>query len=221
MSSRAQPQLFSLESTAGELELFPAIWQAAEKLGSPDVAKRTAGVEELAEVNAARFSPLVVHLLSTLLSDAHLPLRARVVEIIADVLEVDEQGKPAPETVRITLRHVLSQMRSRPIFAILQVSVAHPNLWDHVARLLRVCPYAGVHLADILADRRHDVAVRQQAVHHIGEVGFMDALPVLQRLESRLETRLGGQRQMPFAPPSAIDETALLPSIKTALRLLS
>ncbi|KAA3648680.1 MAG: hypothetical protein DWQ07_00335 [Chloroflexi bacterium] len=221
MTTQAQPQLFALESASGELELFPAVWQAAEKLSSPDVSQRTAAVEELAELNAPRLSPLVAHVLITLLSDPHLPLRATVVEIIGDVLEADNEGRPAPEEVRKTLRHWLSQMRTRPIFAILQVSVAHPHLWGHVARLLNDCPYAGVQLADILADRRHDVAVRQQAAHHIGEVGFMDALPVLKRLESRLETRLGGQRQMPFAPPSAVDETALLPSIKTALKMLS
>ena len=221
MTTQAQPKLFALESATGELELFPTVWQAAEKLGSADVSQRTAAVEELAKLNAPRLSPLVSHLMSTLLVDPHLPLRARVVELLGEVLDIDDEGRPAPEAVRKTLRHVLSQMRTRPIFAILQVSVENPHLWGYVARLLNACPYAGVQLADILADRRHDIAVRQQAAHHIGEVGFMDALPVLRRLESRLETRLGGQRQMPFAPPSALDETALLPSIKTALKMLS
>ena len=210
-----------MDDPAGEMELLPAVWRAAERLSSVDHLDRAAAVDELAVLNAPRFSPLIAHLLSTLLKDPHLPLRAGVVEILGDVLAANEEGQMAPEPVRKALWSVLLQMRTRSIFAILQVSAAYPQFREHVTRLLNACPYAGVHLANIVAERGHDIVVRQQAAHHIGEVGFMDAVPILKRLESRVESRLAGQRQMPFAPPSAVDESALLPSIKTALKILS
>ena len=54
----------------------------------------------------------------------------------------------------------------------------------------------------------------------IGRVGFLDALSSLERLENKLETRLNGQKTMPFAPPPSLDEADLLPAIRMALNSL-
>jgi hypothetical protein len=146
-------------------------------------------------------------------------LRASIIEALSEVLAPDDEGNPAPEEVRASLRLHLSQMRTRQIYSILQALDAYPELENAAARLLNTCPYAGMHLADILADHKAVFEVRVQAVRMIGIVGFMDALPALERLEARLEARYNGQRAMPFAPPAS-SEVDLLPEIHRAEALL-
>ena len=52
-----QPQLFSLEEGIEQVELFPEVWGAAEKLISPEILLRWEGLEGLLELKAPRFSP--------------------------------------------------------------------------------------------------------------------------------------------------------------------
>jgi hypothetical protein len=54
----------------------------------------------------------------------------------------------------------------------------------------------------------------------IGRVGYLDALPALERLLARLESRLHGQQAMPFAPKSSLEEAELLPDLQLTLTLL-
>jgi hypothetical protein len=76
-------------------------------------------------------------------------------------------------------------------------------------------------LCDILAERQLPIAERKQAVHFIGQVGFLDALPTLERLATRLEARLTGQQSMAFAGSGGMAEEAeLLPAITRAIGLL-
>jgi hypothetical protein len=52
-------------------------------------------------------------------------------------------------------------------------------------------------------------------------VGFLEAIPAMERIQSRLETRLEGQQSMPFAPVSHdSDEVDLLPTVREALAAL-
>jgi hypothetical protein len=87
-------------------------------------------------------------------------------------------------------------------------------------RILDACAFAGSHLTDILADIHTPIEIRQQAVELIGEVGFTDALPALEKLKNRLEARLNGQKTMPFAPLAGINESQLLPAIRKTLNSL-
>jgi hypothetical protein len=217
----AQPSLFDLGSTSiGTLELFPGVWAAAEALAHPSVEVRQAGLQRLAEDGAARLSPLVVYLLATRLTDPDLSVRARVAQILGDVLAPDALGNSAPAEVRTTLKEYLSHMRVRQIFALLQVSVVHPEFEHQIARLLNICSYAGAHLTELLGSRKAPLEVRKQAARYIGLVGYLDALPFLERIVTRLEGRLKGQQAMPFVPPAAIDELDLLPEAQTALSML-
>ncbi len=218
-----QPPLFEFgEATPGALELFPAVWSAAEELVSPELAVRQRGLARLEEMGAARFSPLVAYLLFTRLSDADAALRRQVTYLLSGLLIPDERGFAAPEPVRRYVTAALGQMRTRPIFGMLEVLAADLGAEPILARLLNACPHAGRHLVDILSERKNPLAVRYAAARMIGRVGYLDAIPALERLAARLETRRSGQQAMPFAamPASGADEVDLLPAITEALTRL-
>jgi HEAT repeat protein len=219
-SNPPQPLLFDLGESTARIELFPAVWGAAEDLTSPDTGVRKDALRRLQELEAPRYSPLVAYLLATRLTDKDIEFRAEIVKLLGEVLSPDRDGQPAPENVRQALSAYLAQMRTRHTFAILQVIAEWPSLQTHAASILNACPYAGNHLADILSDRKSPLAVRKQAGRMIGHVGFLDALPALERLSARLEARLNGQRAMPFAPVPSAEELELLPVVHTAMTLL-
>ncbi|RPI33421.1 MAG: hypothetical protein EHM70_06060 [Chloroflexota bacterium] len=216
-----QPNLFIYtESTTGAVELFPAVWGALENLTDPHLAARKRAVERLEELGAARVSPLVAYMLATRLVDPDIQLRSRVARILGDVLSPDEHGQTTPDNVCSRLNAYLAQMRIPAILDLIEIVINKPALGSYVARLLNACPYAGDHLAEILADRKIPLPVRDRAARFIGMVGFLDAIPALERMQTRLETRLSGQQAMPFAPPPVPNETDLLPAIQVALDLL-
>lgn len=213
-----QPALFELgEATRGAVELFPAVWCAVESLLSPDCLTRQQGLAQLVELRAARFSPLVVAILASRLAEPDLDLRRQIASTLGDILTVDDAGQTAPEPVRQYLVFSLGQMRQRPIFSLLEVSLNDPQAQTAIARLLNACPYAGRHLADILSDRKMPLGVRREAARFIGLVGYLEAIPALERMEARLDARISGQQSMPFAPTGQPDETDLLPEIRAAL----
>jgi HEAT repeat protein len=210
-----------IETSSGLLELFPAVWSAAEGLTSPDVHVRSASLSRLLELGAPRISPLISYLLATCILEPDLPLRCRIVRALGELLIADEAGRQAPDAVRRHMIIYLAQMRTRSIFSLLQAINAEPNLEAHVTRLLNNCPHAGTHLSEIFSDREVPLAVRQQAVHLVGQAGFLDAVPSLERLASRLEARRNGQQSMPFAPPPTTqDESKLLQEINQTLWML-
>lgn len=208
------------ETTTGAVELFPTVWTAAEALTSPDLQARRAGLERLVQLGAARVSPLIAYLFATRLMEPDLGLRAEVVRALADIFAPDEAGRPAPDAVRQQVNEYLAHMRTRPIYALLQLSSEDTDLEGPVATLLGVNCYAGSHLSNILLDRKAPTAIRQQAARLIGKVGYVDVLPDLERLVSRLQAKLAGQQAMPFAPVSEEDELALLPELQQAISLL-
>ncbi len=216
-----QPTLFQLDDTSIEaMEFFPAVWSAGEAIISPDRQVRLQGLQQIAQSQAARFSPLIAYLLVTRLLEPEMDLRSSVVNILADALRLDSQGRVAPEPVRMQLINDLARMRTRQIYALLQVADFDPQAMDSVAVLLNACSFAGNHLADILLDRKLAISIRMRAVELIGKVGYLDAIPVLERIRSRLETRLNGQQHMPFLTLEEGDEVALLPGVQAALEIL-
>jgi HEAT repeat protein len=203
------------------MELFPAVWGAAEGLTSPDVNVRTASLNRLLELGAPRLSPLIGYLLATRISEPDLDLRCRIVQALGELLVVDAAGRQAPDAVRRHMITYLAQMRTRPIFCLLQAAINEPDLEAHITRLLNNCPHAGTHLAEIFSNRGAPLAVRLQAVHFVGQAGFLDAVPALERLAARLDARRNGQQSMPFAPPPTTqDESQLLQKTHQTLLLL-
>jgi HEAT repeat protein len=217
----SQPPLFELgDASSGIIELFPEVWLALEGLGHSDVKRRQDSLAYIAKTGAHRLSPLVVYILATRTADPNIQTRVEVVKLLGEVLASDPKGNPAPEAVRHRLTSFLAQMRTRQIFALLQVLVDEPSLEADVASLLSVCPFAGNHLADVVVSRKTPLEVRRKAVRLIGRVGYLDALPTLERLLARLESRLSGQQAMPFAPKSPSEEAELLPDLQLTLTLL-
>lgn len=216
-----QPALFDFsDQTTGAVELFPAVWSAAEDLVSPEYARRLDGLDKLLELNAPRLSPLITYLLATRIMDSDINLRVRIVQALGELLKVDDEGHVTPDPVRKYLMAYLYQMRTRPIFSLLEVGSQFPREKENIARLFNACPNAGRHLADILSDRNAPMAIREEAAYFIGLVGYLDAIPALERLSSRLESRISGQQAMSFAPPAVTEELKLLPTIRDTLLLL-
>jgi hypothetical protein len=222
MVGEIQPGLWQTYKTStGLVELFPEVWTAAEALCSPDARQRSQALERLEEVGAARLSPLVVFLVAARLSDPDLKIRCQAVRVTGDLLTTDRQGNAAPEPVRRYLVWTLSQMRTRNIFHLLEAATEEPESIPQITRLLNACPYAGRHLADIAMERTFGLPERKQAVLFIGAVGYLDAIPALERLATRLVARLKGQQTMSFAPPPQGDENDLLPIVQSVLQVLN
>lgn len=216
-----QPTLFDYgKYGSGLYELFPQVWQLLEAAINPEVSIRRLALKELIEMDAARMLPLVAYHLVTRITEPDLDTRALVVYAVSEALLPDEKGALATEGVRQCLMGNLSQMRTRQIFALLQVLTKYPNLEPGVARMLNACPYAGNQLADILASRRVPLEIRRYAVRMIGLVGYLDAIPALERLLSRLESRAHGQQVMTFAPPETLEDAELIPDIRRSLAFL-
>jgi HEAT repeat protein len=216
-----QPALFELGHIAtGVAELFPAVWTAAESLTSPDVDQRHVALSQLQEMGAPRLSPLIAYLIATRLMDPDITFRTRVVYVLGDMLAPDPNGPNIPDLIHLTLKSYLNQMRTRPVYALLEVAEYDEDSHARLARLLNTCPFAGRHLVDILSDRQTPHRLRLHAANFIGVVGFLEAIPALERLVTRLEARLAGQQAMSFAPPSQPNEVDLLPVIHQTLEML-
>lgn len=215
-----QPQLFLLEESLGTVELFPTVWKALEDLTVEDEFIRGAAIEQLAEIGAPRISPVVTYILVTRIVEPRLDLRVRIIEILSDVMTLDINGLPSPENVRNSLRLYLSSIRTRQIFALLQVSAEYPSMEYHVSRLLSSSSFGGNHLIDILNDRKNPIEIRKQAAVMIGKVGYLYTLPALEKIAARLEAYLSGQITMQFASQASSSESDLLPLVEEALSSL-
>ena len=217
----SQPMLFDFADTAtGALEFFPEVWSAAEKLTSPELLVRRDALDRLVVLDAARLSPLVAYIIATRIFEPDLDLRHKVIDLLGKILSPRETGKLTPPEVRLHLKEYCLLMGRRGFLHVLEVAEAHPEAESKIAALLNLCSQSGGELAKIMSDRRVSIALRRQAINFIGRVGFIDAIPTLEKLEQRLESRMNGQRTMSFAPPSTQDENSLLPVVQATLTLL-
>jgi hypothetical protein len=213
-----QPVLFELlEASIGSVELFPSVWAAAECLADPEAKTRLEALRQLVNLNAPRLSPLVAYLVATRLSDPDMEMRHQVVLVLGDLLTVDKEGRLADELVRQYLTTYLSQMRTRLVFSLLQVAERFQDADAGIARLFNACPFAGEHLVEILSDRSSAISIRKKAIFFAGLVGYLDAIPALERLCGRLEARQNGQQSMIFVSSQTPDERELLPELRQAL----
>lgn len=217
--STLQLALFDFQKTSSSaFELFPKVWGAIEALADAQVANRQAGLDCLEELNAARFLPLAAYVLFTRLDDPDLAIRARVITLCADVLHPDSQGQFAPEAVRQNILYHLSGLHPRQIFALLEAAVFDSATIPSIAALLKNNCQAGSDLTTILADRKTPLAIRKQAANFIAQVGYVDALPGIERLISRLEARINGQQAFIVNPADSLDEAELLPILLSVLQ---
>jgi hypothetical protein len=213
-----QPVLFDLlEASIGSVELFPSVWSAAECLADPVAKIRLEALRQLVDLNAPRLSPLVAYLVATRLSDPDMEMRRQVVQVLGELLAVDKEGRLADEMIRQYVTTYLSQMRTRLVFSLLQVAERFQDADANIARLFNACPFAGEHLVEILNDRASAISIRKKAIFFVGLVGYLDAIPAIERLLARLEARQNGQQSMSFASSSTSEEGDLLPVLRQAL----
>lgn len=215
-----QPQLLVLEESIGTVELFPTIWKALEDLTKDDDFLRAAALEQIADLDAARISPVVSYFLVTRIIEPNIKLRARVVEILSSVLTVDDDGLPSPEDVCNSLRIYLTAIRTRQIYSLLQISAKYPPMEPCIKLLLGASSFAGNHLVDILEDRKNPLPIRKQAALMIGQVGYVYTLPAMGKIAARLEAHLEGQTTMSFTSQKPSREIELLPLVHEAINAL-
>jgi len=207
----SQSTLFDFSNVSSEaIELFPEVWRAAEEMVSPVLTVRENAIERLVSVNAPRFSPLIAYIFATRICEPKIELRYQIVIALGNVLVPDKDGLLAPEPVRYTLKIYLSKMRRREIFGLLQVAEKYPQSETSIASLLNACSFAGNSLSNIFLDRKAPVPIRKQAIYFSGLVGFLDTIPALERLITRLESRINGQKMMTFAPRVKDEDVSLL-----------
>lgn len=162
---------------------------------------------------------LIAYLVFTRLTEPDIELRKRIVEALAGVLLPDGKLSAPEDVVASELTAWLGGMRSRQIWSLLEVAEYDKNSADLVGVLLESCSYAGEHLADILAERRSPLVIRKQAADFIARLGYLDALPTLERLASKLEQRRDGREDY-GQPITDDDECSLIPMIQGALVVL-
>jgi hypothetical protein len=223
MSEMHFPQIGFLEvekTISGSLELFPTFWQALEGIASPDIAERNASLDVLLESHVSKLSPLVAYLLATRLIDPNINFRQRIIEAMGNIIAPDGGPAPTPE-VRRHLKGHCNLIGRGTVLAILEVAATDSSVDSHITSIFNLCSHSGTILIDLMAERKVPVSVRRQAMNFIGLVGFIEAIPYLERLVDRLTSRANGQKRMPFAPPSEPDESTLISVAQTTLAMLN
>lgn len=193
---------------------------ALESLVSPEAKDRRDGFESLIAMDAHRRSTVGVVALASKLREPDLNLRADIVLALGETLRTEAADPRPPDRVRAWLRHALSEMRRREVYALLQVAVRSGRHFEAVFKLLNACSYSGLTLVQILTDRNADVRIRAAAAEAIGALGFWDAAPTLENLIDRLINRHEGQLAMAFAPRQDAEADTLLPVLRQAYQEL-
>ena len=208
------------DSTSGTLELIPRLWYVAESLSSPSAELRRDALKSINQENAARLSPLLAYIVFTRLSDPDLDIRKMVVNTLANVLRPDDGGLAAPEEVRLHLYAHLTEMNLDQVKELLEIAIYEPESEQDIEILLKAGTYSGDHLSKILADRKNNLNIREISATFIGRIGYLDAEATLDRIANRLESKMKGQKVMPFTRMEENDEKLLLPSVRLALEYL-
>lgn len=199
---------------------------AGEMFVSPHVEERRRGFALLVGSEIARRSPLTQHLLASRVDEPDVPLRAQIIQAVADYFEVRGREYRYPPEIRAAVAGHLRKYDRPQVLALLEThrlpEEAGLNLSpESLSRLLERVPNASQHLTRLAGDKTVGMELRCAAVELIGRVGFTDAVSTLEGLEARIEGRRAGQLTMLFAPPEHPDEATLLPTLKEALSQLT
>jgi len=209
------------EPTENILEVLPAIWNAVESLAAPDPITRNQAINAILELGVQRVSSLVAYILVTRLNDPEISIRRRVIYVLGDLLMDETARKDAPDNVRKTIIHALQRLNEDTAYGLLEVAVLDPKLEKFLFQLFNNCSTAGKSLGEILSQRKHPLPIRQKAIYFVGQVGYTEVLPVLERLYNRLEARQNDQYSMSFAPSVVDQDENILPILRIAINRLT
>ncbi len=211
-----QPDLLGLHNTISDgYEITSDVWNAAEALSSPNVEIRISGLDYLERSKATHYFPLIVYLLSTRISDPNLDFRSRVIKVLAGIFQPLDGDHQVLDTVKQQLHSRLSQLQNQEIESLLEVVESNPSLQPFVATLFNYCSHAGEHLSLLLPNRRIPLQKRKIALRFIEQIGYLDALPTLERLEKRLKSRIDGQKTF-----REDQEVSLIPELRKVIDCL-
>jgi hypothetical protein len=188
--------------------------KATQDLIHPELEIRRSGFDMLTASGAATNSPLLAYLLVSRLAEPDGSLRARIVRELSSLLDLPFNGNRAVNEVIYFLKSNLAQLRHNQIIALLDLVKFDEENYPYVSKVISQCSHAGDHLSEILADRQAELSTRQVATRLIGDIGYLSALSTLERLETRIESRLNATSAVADRPSA---DTALLPSIRDAL----
>jgi hypothetical protein len=194
-----------------ENEMQTRIWAHAAGLAAPELTTRIASLEALVRLDCLRREPLLAYLLATRLGERDVRLRGRVVVILGNLVS----DGTLDELVKGQIAGWVGQMRTREIFGLLQAYLATPTIEIQVINLLRLAPHAGRHLGDIVVERKFPVEIRKAAALFTGKIGYLQAIPALERTRQRLEARQAGIAGLDMGA-----EKELLAPVRDALGLL-
>jgi hypothetical protein len=189
------------------------IWRFTQALTSPELFERKDGFQRLIELNIINKSPLITYILATRINEVDITLRAYIVNVLANILEQNIRGDENIELTKLTLVDYLSQIGKREIHALIQLVEVDPFANENIVKIMCSSSCAGDYLNKIASDRQATLNIRQLAITLLGEIGYLDAIPDLERLENRIKSRDN---------PNSIgsEEKQLLPQIADALALL-
>jgi hypothetical protein len=219
LNKEAPPQLrlFGKPTALDVRAQIPLWWKLSEGLLSKDVQTKKETLAELDRLEIIFTTPILASILSNLLHDIDLEVRSMAINLAVKLLDDDQRSGLSDDRARTYLSQELSRMRTRPIYALIQLYNSRHLINEKIVRLIEFCPNAGKHLVDIASNRKFPLDIRQNALDILGIIGYLDAIPDLERLLSRLVTRLNGQKAMPFVSTTGLDETPLLPNLDNAL----
>jgi hypothetical protein len=217
-------ELPSVLKLRAELEFdqatLEAAWAALEAFNAPEIETRQYGFERLVQLDVIRKSPLATYILATRILEPEIQLRLPIVRCLAGLISPAPGDPPVAGAVISYLQSYLSQMRTRPIFSLLQVAEFDPEACESVAALLKACSFAGNQLAQIITNHALPVPIRRQAVSFTSQPGFLAAIPALERMVRRIEARYSPGESFLSIPPEQDDEASLLPYMREALDAL-
>jgi hypothetical protein len=127
-------------------------------------------------------------LLATRITDNDLEVRFQAIQILGPLLDFD--GSKSDILTDQALEYVHSYLigfGERQILQILEVAEAYRLAEDAIVNILKICSYAGNLLSGIVNDRKKPPLQRQHAVYFGGEIGFVEMIPVLEKLIKRIE----------------------------------
>jgi hypothetical protein len=209
------------EPTENIADLLPVVWNATECLASADAITRQHGIDAILELGAQKVSPLVAYMIATRLADSDIYIRRRAIYILADLITWEPGDRPEVDSIRRSVTNYLRDMGEETVFRILEVAVMEAQAEKPIYHLLNACPSAGKYLGNMLTEWKNPLAIRQKAIYFVGLVGFMEVLPVLERLLDRLEARQSGQYTMSFAASSIRSDEDIMPYLRIAIDQMS
>jgi hypothetical protein len=192
-----------------------------ENLLSPDLQMRRDGLETLISLDAHRRSRLAAAVIAGQIKEPDIVLRTAIIVALAEIFTPQLETERPPREVARWARKVLAAMRTREIFALLQVIAHDADRLEAVALLLQNCSFSGETMLAIVKDRHADINIRVAAVKAIAAIGYLDAIAVLERLHQRITGQIAGQIPMAFAAHLEAEGEKLIPALQEALRFLA